>query len=274
MNPSEFYKEITKDCPFNTDPTEIFYYAEQEHLNTNLLARNCIEIDIASAFPSLCKFIFGEHHPFVQKIYEFEDKFERNKFIAINLTHKDYNLDLKTLNSWCKFIILGYVYNNFNNISILEYKKDGIIFNGSYKYEDANDEFNKYIEDLIGIKFHVDIVHLYIRFNKTSIFKYTDKIVIKGKYKSPPKFITDYILPQILDKNFSIELLSSIKYYYSDLFYELINNAKLGYELNEYYRFNNKFIQNNGDLTHLPSNPKNILMYFLYPIITLLRLEK
>ena len=274
MNWLEYYNEITKDCPFSNDPSETFYYSEQEHLTTNLLARECIEMDIASAFPSLCKFIFGVNHPFVQQIFSFEDKFERNKFIAVNLTHKDYNLDLKTLNSYCKFVILGYVYNNFNNINIIEYKKDGVIFTGNYNYDNVNIDFNNYIENDIGINFHIDKVELYIRFNKTSIFKYVNKFSIKGKYKDPPKFLMNNILPAILAKDFSVDILSEVKYHYNDLFYEVLSLAKLGQDTNHYYKFNNKFIQKNGDLSYNPASPRNILTYFLYPIIAILKLEK
>jgi hypothetical protein len=268
------YREITKDCPFNTDPSETFFYAEQEHLDTNLLARQAIEIDIASAFPSLCKFLLGENHIFVQKIFEHEDKFERNKFIAINLTHKDYDINLKTLNAYCKFIILGYIYNNFDNVNIIEYKKDGALFTGTYKYDEANKEFNEYIEETIGIEFHIDRVDLYIRFNKTSVFKYGDKISVKGKYKEPPLFLMEKILPTILNNDFDVKVLELVKFHFSDLYYEILTAANLGQELSYYYKFNKKFIQRDGELEFTPANPKNILIHFLYPIMAMLRLEK
>lgn len=274
MDYIKHYQEITKDCPFNTDPTEIFYYAEQKHLETNLLVRESIEIDIASAFPSLCKFLLGENHPFVQKIFEFTDKLERNKFISINLTHKDFNINLKNLNSWSKFIVLGYIYNNFNNVNIIEYKKDGALFTGNYKYDDANKEFNDYIENVINIEFHIDKVDLYIRFNDTSIFKYGEKISVKGKYKNIPMFLSEKVLSSILNKDFDIEVLTLVKYHYSDLYYEILTAANLGQELNYYYKFSKKFIQKDGSLDFSPANPKNIFIYFLYPIITMLRLEK
>jgi hypothetical protein len=269
----DFYTEITKECSFNTDPSEIFYYAEQDHLDTNLLARNLIEIDIASAFPTLCKFIFGLEHPFVQKLFEFEDKLERNKFIAINLTHKDYNLNLKDLNAWCKFIILGYIYNNFYNVNIVEYKKDGAIFTGVYKYDESNSEFNNYIENEIGIEFHIDEVKSYIRFNRTSIFQYKEKISVKGKYKDPPIFIKES-LNSILSQDLDLEFLNDIKKYYNDVFFEILKMGAVSQEMMYYYKFNNKYIQKNGDLSYEPSSPKNILIHFLYPIISMTRLEK
>jgi len=268
-----YYREITQDCPFNTDPTEIFYYAEQDHLDTNLLVRNCIEIDIASAFPTLCKFIFGVNHPFVQQLLQIDNKLERNKFISINLTHNDYGLDLKTLNAWSKFIILGYIYNNFSNINIIEYKKDGVLFTGIYKYDDINSEFNEYIENEISINFHIDKVISYMRLNKTSIIQYDDHISIKGRYKDPPEYI-QRILPTIFEKEFPHELLNDIKLYYSDLYFEVLKKGHLVQDLLFYYKFNNKFIQKDGDLNHLPSSPKNILIYFIYPIMSMLRLEK
>jgi len=268
-----YYREITQECPFNTDPSETFYYAEQDHLDTNLLARNCIEIDIASAFPTLCKFIFGIEHPFVQQLLQIDNKLERNKFISINLTHKDYGLDLKTLNAWSKFIILGYIYNNFSNVNIIEYKKDGALFTGLYKYDDVNSEFNEYIEKEIAINFHIDKVISYIRLNKTSLFHYNERIDVKGRYKDPPKYIQQ-ILPTIFEKDFDHDLLNDIKLYYSDLYFEILKKGHLTQDLAFYYKFNNKFIQKDGNLGHSPSSPKNILIYFIYPIMSMLRLEK
>jgi hypothetical protein len=273
MNINEFinvYKDITSECPFNTDPSDIFYYAEQEHLNSDLLAADCIEIDITAAFPTLCKYLFGETHPFVQKIFSFENKIERNKFIAINLTHNQ-NLSntigvngLKTLNSYCKLIVLGFLYNNFENINILEYKKDGVIFSGNVKY----DEFNNFIENIIGIQFHIDKVKTYLRFKKTSIFQYENKISVKGKYKDPPAFITEQIFPRIFNKDYDILF---IKQYYNDLYFKLLLQGDQLLGIQHYYKFKTKFIHDTGDLNVLPSNPKNVLFHFLYPIITLLK---
>jgi len=262
----DFYQEITKTCPFNTSPSESFYYTEQDHLETDLLVRNCIEIDISSAFPSLCKFLFGENHPLVQKIFSFDNKFERNKFIAISLTHQNYNINLKALNSWCKFIILGYIYNNFTNVNIIEYKKDGALFTGIYKYDEASNEFNSYIEDEINIKFHIEKVSLYVRFNKTSIFQYNNKVSVKGKYKEPPEFIKDLI-------NNNSEM-NNIKLYYSDFFCELLKLSNLTQEIQYYYKFNGKFIQRDGSLSFELSSPKNILIYFIYPLLSIIQLEK
>ena len=271
----EIYQEITKECPFSNDPTETFYYNEQDKLDNNLLVQKCIEIDISGAFPSLCKYIFGADHPFVKKIFEFDNKFERNKFIAVQMTHNNNLIEngLKLLNSYCKIVSLGYVYNNFANVTIIEYKKDGCIFTGSLNYN-KNDDFNNYIQTDMGIQFHIDLISQYLRFNKTSIFNYLNKpIEVKGKYKNCPKYLQETMLPKIFNGEFfkSQESQNGIKKIYSELYYQILYNGALRSDTNYYYKFNNKFIQSNGELNVTPANPKYVLFNFLFPIITLIK---
>lgn len=281
MNFDEFfkkYKQITVECPFNTDPGDTFYYSEQEHLKSNLLVQKCIELDISSAFPTICTYAFGKEHQFVQKIFSFEDKFERNKFIAISMTHNEQLINeiggngLKILNSYCKIISLGYIYNNFADITIIEYKKDGAIFTGTLKY-DKDDEFNSFIEKTIGIRFHIDLINNYIRFNKTSVFDYLNKgIIIKGNYKDCPDYLKDIILPSIFNGEFfNGELIETVKKIYSPLYYQILYRGELYSEIGYYYKFKNRWIQPNGELNMNIAEPKYILYNFIYPIIAILK---
>jgi hypothetical protein len=269
------YKEITKECPFSNDPTETFYYNEQDHLKNNLLVNQCIELDISSAFPTICAYVFGKDSPFVKKIYEFDNKFERNKFIAIQLTHNNNLIKdgLKLLNSYCKIIILGYIYNNFSNITIIEYKKDGAVFTGTLNYN-KNDEFNNFIEIQMGIIFHIDLINQYIRFNRTSIYNYLNKpLEIKGMYKDCPIYLKEIILPSIFNGEFfnNNELMTNLKKIYTELYYIILYNGELYQDINYYYKFKNKFMQPNSSLDIIQVNPKFILFNFLYPIITLIK---
>ena len=278
MNFDQFfniYKDITSECPFNTNPQEIYFYNEQEHLKNNLLVNQCIELDISSAFPSLCLYIFGADHPFVKKIYEFDNKFDRNKFIAIQLTHNNNLIKdgLKLLNSYCKLIILGYIYNNFTNITIIEYKKDGAVFTGTLNYN-KNDEFNNFIEKQMGIIFHIDLIKTYIRFNRTSVYNYLNKPTeIKGMYKNIPEYLNKIVLPKIFNGEIfnDKELLGEIKKIYCELYYRILYSGGLYADINYYYKFNNKFMQGNGTPDMTQANPKFVLFNFLYPIITLIR---
>ena len=277
MNFDQFfniYKDITSECPFNTNPQEIYFYNEQEHLKNNLLVNQCIEIDISGAFPSLCSYIFGENAPFVKKIFEFDNKFERNKFIAIQLTYNNNLIKdgLKLLNSYCKLIILGYIYNNFTNITIIEYKKDGAVFTGNLNYN-KNEEFNEFIEKQMKIQFHIDLIKTYVRFNKTSIFNYLNKdLTIKGMYKDCPLYLQEILISVFNGEIFEDkETLTEIKKIYSELYYIILYNGALHNDINYYYKFNNKFMQLNGSLDITPTNPKYVLFNFLYPIITLIR---
>ena len=53
---------------------------------------NIVELDIKSAFPTICRNIFGKESSFVQKMDSFTDKKERLIFIATTLkeTGQDY----------------------------------------------------------------------------------------------------------------------------------------------------------------------------------------
>jgi hypothetical protein len=136
----------------------------------------------------------------------------------------------------------------------------------------VNEEFNKFIENVIDIKFHIDLIRTYIRFNKTSVFDYLNKpIEIKGKYKSPPIYLIDNILPKVFNKEFfnDSQLQRNIKDIYTELYYEILYKGGLHKDVTEYYKFSNKFVQSNGELQVTPTNPKFILFHFLYPIITL-----
>jgi hypothetical protein len=271
------YAKLTDTCKISK-LTEIFsfYYADTN--DVQVLARECIELDIRSAFPTICRLMFGEDHAFVKKIFEIDNKFERNKFIAITLKKQgeiDNRKYLEELNSYCKLIIFGKVYNNYDNVEILEYKKDGLLFNGELRDVPHFKSVEDYLEKG-QITFGKMFVRMYIRFNKTSIYQYDNNTEIKGKFKECPLFIYEEVLPILLRE----EKLdgNKIKKIYTKEFFEILKQNTIMSKIKYYYGFGSEttqFLDLTGKLTKSVNqiDPNQVLIKFLYPIISLLRSE-
>lgn len=273
----EEYTKLTEKCAISKLGEKFtFYYADNN--DVQVLARDCIELDIRSAFPTICKLMFGEDHAFVKKIFEIDNKFERNKFIAITLTAQskiDNREYLKELNNYCKLIIFGKAFNNYNNISILEFKKDGLLFNG----ESIESQYGKVEETLEekGITFNRMFVRMYLRFNKTSIYQYDNDTVVKGKFKDCPQFLHDEVFPSLF-KEGNINNIKKIKQVYSKKFFEILKHNHLIDKIRYYYGFSNNQFLVEGSTEFTKSinniNPNQVLIQFLYPIISLIKSER
>ena len=61
----------------------LFYYSDD--IDKDILIKDIFSIDIKSAFPTICKILFGDESEFVKKIYSFDKKLERNIFISTTL---------------------------------------------------------------------------------------------------------------------------------------------------------------------------------------------
>lgn len=249
---------------------EIFNYYYADELNSKILTRKLIKVDIKSAFPTICELIFGSDSPFIQQLKTIENKLERNIFISNTLKNiKDENYLLE-LNNYSKIVIFNYIFNNYENIKVFEYQKDGVLFSGdlvSFKNNKLNDILSKYFI------FHIDNIDLYIRFYKTSFYYFNNDLEIKGTLKNPPEFIFNKIKEIIKDPY--INLNSLLKIYNNDFFF-ICKSLSLTIELNKYFKFNNTyFLNKRGEkTTDLSScDPMAILKYCFFPILSMLRTE-
>ncbi|MBC8427540.1 MAG: hypothetical protein H8D97_01475 [Proteobacteria bacterium] len=256
-----------------------FYYADTN--DVQILARDCIELDIRSAFPTICRLMFGEDHAFVKNIFNIDSKFERNKFISITLT-KQSKIDdrryLEELNNYCKMFIFGKVFNNYDNINILEFKKDGMLFNGELSEPKYIKEIETYFEKN-KVNFNKMQLQMYMRFNKTSIYQYKETnnndIVIKGKFKDCPEFLYKEVFPALF-KDGTVNKIS-IKKYYNRKYFEILKQNHLIDKIKYYYGFGeNQFLDLTGKLNKSINeiDPNQVLIQFLYPILSLLRSER
>jgi hypothetical protein len=220
--------------------------------NNNVIA----ELDIKSAFPTICRNLFGLESEFVQKMDDIKEK--RGRLIYIATTLKEAGDYLAQLNIMCKAIVLGVIFELCENVIILELKKDGILFTCNNEDLEQIKDFlpiinsnrsineNKklsFINFLIGSKFnfHLTEYNTYYRTNKTSIFHQSpDKdIDAKGKYKYMPK-----IMKQLIKKILQYEKidLEEIREIYSTPYFKICQKNGLHELLDNYYICDNECV--------------------------------
>jgi hypothetical protein len=263
------YSKLTNECKISKlGETYFFYYADENNLN--LLVNDCIEIDIRSAFPSICRILFGKENEIVKEIYKKETKLERNIFISTRL--KD---NIPELNDYCKYFIFLKIFNNYDNINILEYKKDSLLFSGEISVKPKYDYIENYFEDQ-EIEFKLNNIKKYIRFSKTSVYQNDNIIDVKGKYKDPPVFLKTSIT-DIINENkiFDNDFLNNIlKFYKNELYLDLFKFNHLIDKVKHHYTFgDNSFLDRFGKFSKNINDidPTQVLFKFLYPILTLLK---
>jgi hypothetical protein len=275
------YKNIINSDTLANSNALFFYKAD--YLKSNVLATNILEIDIASAFPNICKMLLG-HCEFVSKIFDIDNKIERNIFISTELTKGNYKISISDLNNWSKIIIFGYVFSLYNNIDVLEFKKDSLLFKAIQKpsHSDFDIQFIDWLL-LNDLKFHINKIDTYIRINKTSFYYDRNRIITKGFYKNVPNELNNIILGiingRILYDNVA---LNKIKNMYSDLFLNILVKSGLTEYISNYFSFDGKFITHDGKLViaktyiDIPSicSPFSYLQFIIFPIISLLKNRK
>ena len=274
------FVEITVDCDIaQLGPPFSYYYAD--NLKSNLLAKDVVEVDVKSAFPTICKLYFGENHQFVKNIFKIDDKLKRNIYISTTLKQQseiDGGNYLNELNLWSKILVLGYTYCKYEDISILQYIKDGVIIKGKLRDNiDQNQEiFLNYIIDN-NITFHQKSINYYIRFNKTSVIKNEITLDIKGKFKQLPKYIEEFILPSFFNGEiYNTEILNELKKIYSPIYYKILKEGRLVDKIEYYYSINNgHFLSIKEKLETIETIfPKMYLIGIIYPILALFRINQ
>lgn len=272
------FSEITADRDIaRLGPPYSYYYSDE--IKSNILAENVIEIDIKSAFPTICKIYFGKDHQFVKNIFEINDKLKRNIYISTTLKEQselDDGKYLNELNLWSKILVLGYVYSRYNEVVILQFIKDGAIIKGKLK-DDISENENQFLNFIIDndVEFHEHHLDYYIRFNKTSIIKSPSKIDIKGKYKALPKFIQDTVFPRFFNGDiYDYKLLNSIRQIYSSLYFNILYNSNITDYISDYYSIDGQYLDKHDQFSTLTKIcPKMYLINIIYPVLSLFRLK-
>ena len=250
-----------------------------------------VELDIKSAFPTICRNLFGEESDFVKKMDSFEKK--REKLIYIATTLKEAGDYLVQLNIMCKMTVLGTITELLpdDNFLILELKKDGILFNCTEEslerlktlmpidniqrlvnldYDKTYHllPFNKYLIDT-GFTFHLTEYLMYYRANRTSVFFNQDELTIKGRYKYMPKRMKEIILKI---SGLLYENIGELKEIYSANYLKVCQYNGLTEILDDYFICDNDCVINSeGNYVKynhtVEIDPMVYLLIFIYPAI-------
>ena len=265
-----------------------WYEADQQEQLITLTSsdnKHLFELDVGSAYPTICYNLYGEENPLVKEILDEEDKLKRNILIATRLKGTD---DLRRLNNICKIIIFGVVFDSANsdNVLLLELKKDG--FCGYCDSTNINklheicqgkstSAFSSFLIDK-GFTFHMETYDRYIRYSKTSFFKSSGHITIKGQYKNSPRKLRT-IIEKIIHQDITTEELLKLKTIYSQQYFQVAIHNNLDEILYDYYicNENGKLLDANGQYISftrdMSIDPAMYLRTFIYPIISSIRIK-
>ena len=246
--------------------TIVYYLADISGQLTT--ARNIWEIDIRSAFPTICKHLFAEEHEFLEELERLRDqKLERNIFISTRLRGTEY---LKQLNLISKMIISSTLVDADPDAYVLELKKDGVAYVG--RDVGSGKLFRRYAE--MGFQIRRTPYQFYLRTQRTSHFLGEDgKLILKGVFRDRPDFLTEAAEKLLLgEEEVDLDRLSWI---YSQRYWDVVRHNILDELFGRYYLCSgNKYLDRRfryspirllsavGDLT-----PKNYLKLFLYPFL-------
>jgi hypothetical protein len=260
-------------------------FVSSRKTNNNLI----VELDIKSAFPTICRNLFGLDSDFVKKMDSIHEK--RGRLIYIATTLKEAGDYLAQLNIMCKAIVLGIVFELCHNAVILELKKDGLLFtcdledlerlknivpvfdstrmvNIDYNILQNTAPFTKFLIDKEFV-FHLTEYESYYRTNKTSIFHKNNEedIIVKGKYKYMPKQMNN-IIKAILEHR--LKDLNKLRTTYSSDYFKICQQNGLTELLDSYYICDNDCVLNRvGNYikyTHIVDiDPMVYLRTFIFP---------
>ncbi len=251
--------------------TIVYYLADIE--KSIISARNVTEIDIKSAFPTICRLLFKEEKEFIKKLDELQaDKLARNIFISTTLKGTEY---LKQLNLISKMIISSVLMEADPEAKVLELKKDGIVYIGN------TIEHGHLYNFFSNMGFHIRVTQysLYIRYQRTSHYLSDDEgLIIKGVFKDRPPFLS-HVASTLVSRgreDIDFEFLDKI---YSKKYFEIIRQNTLDELLSKYYICDGRKYLNDQfrydklkTITGIKNlSPKNYLKLFIYPLLSVLR---
>lgn len=280
--------------PFYEDVGKIgknisWYLADTGHnFVTSIKTNNnyILELDIKSAFPTICTNLFGVDSEFVQKMNQIDEKLGKNIYIATTLKESGH---LHDLNNISKIAVIGILFDTKDEeereaIQLFELKKDGCTFSCSSATYDRLKSLNE--QDSAYTKFlteHNFVLHLtefnrYIRSHKTSLFLSDDlsELEIKGIYKHYPKelkSIAHSILKQEpIDTSYLLQI-------YSKMYWDILHQNNVTELLDKFYYCTNRKVLNSEGKFELitPStnvDPRLYLRLFIYPSLMAVKMSE
>ncbi len=278
INPPLQYEDLA-----SIDGPILWYMADHQKNIITTVGNNTnyiIDLDISSAFPTICNSLFNSNSQFIIKLNNLQDKKEKNIFIATNLKGEN----LKQINKICKLIIIGIIFDTTNSeelekINILELKKDGCLLTCSKQTLDRLSSLN-YSENIFTkfiisnqFNFHIDHYAKYIRSSRTSFMLGKSlnikDFIIKGQYKYVPLKLFEIIFNTMLTGKLNKEKINKI---YSEQFFKIIQKNNLKNYLKEYYLTDDnriidhigKYVKYNYNTNVYPESYKKI---FIYPTL-------
>lgn len=278
INPPPNYVELSKVG----GPISWYMADSQNNIITSIGNNNnyIIDLDITSAFPTICNCLYDNNSEFIIQLNNIQDKKEKNIFIATTLKGEP----LKQINRICKLVITGIIFDSQDpeekeKIDIFELKKDGCLLSCSRKtidrltslsYQDS--VFTQFVLQN-NFSFHIDYFAKYVRSNRTSFMLgkslNISDFIIKGQYKYVPRKLLTIIHQIIVTNRYDIELINKV---YSDLYFKIlqVNNIK-EYLLDYYIVESNKIIDFEGKYLSFNINtivnPDLYKKIFIYPML-------
>ena len=276
INPPAHHQELAKvGGPISQ------YLADQSNNLIHITGNNSnhiLDIDITSAFPTICHNLFNQNNNFIKQLNNIQEKKAKNIHIATTLKGEP----LKQINQICKLIIMGIILDTDNqdeleNILILELKKDGCLISCPTETLDRltylSSNSNKFTQFILShnFQFHFEQYAKYIRSNRTSFLlnKSLDNITVKGYYKYIPTELKNNMFNFVTNKNQNINHINNI---YNKKFFKILQKHNLKDYLEKYFLCNkNKVIDVTGKYVPLQLNtkvdPKIYQKIFIHPLI-------
>lgn len=258
-------KKINRD--FYNLSTIVYYLADVQ--KSIVSANNVYEIDIRSAFPTICRIMFDKEKEFIEKLDELqEDKLARNIFISTTLKETEY---LKQLNLIAKMIISSILMDADPEANPLELKKDGIVYVGK---RINSGSLYRYFTDK-GFIIRTTPYSKYIRYQRTSHYLSEEKeLTIKGVFKDRPRFLSDLAAKILNKEEIDFDTINKI---YSNIYFEIIRQNMLDEVFMKYYACDGKKYLNKDfrydklkTVTQIKNlSPKSYLKLFIYPLLNL-----
>ena len=243
----------------------VYYHADKTNTAIKIINKPIYEVDIKSAFPTICHQLFPAESDFIQKLDSFDDKLAKNIHISTTLKDTGY---LQQLNLISKMVICSVVFDSDPSALILELKKDGVIYIG----EPLNHNkklYKTYINDY-NFTIKENKYQKYIRYARTSIFQ-DDNITIKGIFKDRPPFLMEQLRLILSDMEYDKNLLK----YYSSKYWEIIRLNNLDELFLNFYNCESKYLLPNFRYNSIKKiedcniNPITYLKLFIFPILNL-----
>jgi hypothetical protein len=255
----EQYKSIAK-----IDSNILWFLADDGELNDSVVNKkiletgnsivhcfhNVLEIDISSAFPSICK-VYIKDDEFNNTIASISDKTSKLIYISNKLDGQQ----LRNLGYLSKTIIFGKIFESIKyDISIFEIKKDSCVISTNEDILSYYGDFGKFIDDC-GISFHVKNYTHYLRYKKTSYFLDEENtLTIKGTYKYVPERLKEEIKKFFKNDFTSIKKLEKE---YSDIWLKILKTNSIKKLIDYLFNCGGKCLNSNG--SYIDYTPKNIL---------------